>query len=124
MDVEEECLHTLALYQPVAQDLRYVVAILKINNDLERIADLAVNIAKQAHSLSKETPPNVVPFDLPGMTKTIQSMLKNSLDALVNLDPDLAQSSAIRMTGWMKFTARCTDRWSTSCAMSPNTPAS
>jgi len=92
VDVEEECLHTLALYQPVAQDLRYVVAILKINNDLERIADLAVNIAKQAHYLSKEKPLDVVPFDLPGMSKTIQSMLKSSLDALVNLDPDLAQS--------------------------------
>lgn len=92
VDVEEECLHTLALYQPVAQDLRYVVAILKINNDLERIADLAGNIAKQVRFLAQEEPVNTLPFDLPGMTKTIQAMLKNSLDALVNLDPELAQS--------------------------------
>jgi len=92
VDVEEECLHTLALYQPVAQDLRYVIAILKINNDLERIADLAVNIAKQAYFLSNEAPLNVVPFDLPEMAKSIQFMLKNSLDAVVNLDPELAQS--------------------------------
>ena len=50
LDVEEECLKILALHQPVAGDLRYVIACLKMNNDLERIGDLAVNIAKRARS--------------------------------------------------------------------------
>ena len=92
IDVEEECMHTLALYQPVALDLRYVVATLKINNDLERIADLAVNIAEQAVFLSGLPHPQDPPFDLAAMTRTVQVMLKNSLDALVNVDAALAQS--------------------------------
>src|SRR5262245_56313852 len=52
VSVEEDCLHILALYQPVALDLRFVVAVLKINNDLERIGDLAKNIAKRLLYLS------------------------------------------------------------------------
>ena len=92
IDVEEECLHTLALHQPVAQDLRYVVAILKINNDLERIADLAVNIAKQANYLAEEERIDDVPYDLTGMTRTVQTMLQRSIEALLNIDTDLAQS--------------------------------
>lgn len=91
IEVEEECLHTLALHQPVAFDLRYVVAVLKINNDLERIGDLAVNIAEQAVFLANDLPLDDVPFDFPGMTSHVRRMLKMSLDALVNIDPDLAQ---------------------------------
>lgn len=90
LEVEEECLHTLALHQPVAFDLRYVVAVLKINNDLERIGDLAVNIAEQAVFLANDVPLDDVPFDLPGMATNVRQMLKQSLDALVNIDPDLA----------------------------------
>src|SRR5688500_3571445 len=52
VDVEEDCLKLLALYQPVAIDLRFVVAVLKINNDLERMADHAVNIARRAEHLA------------------------------------------------------------------------
>src|ERR1051325_3725399 len=52
VDIEEECLHTLALSQPVATDLRYVISVLKINNDLERIADMASNIAVQGRFLA------------------------------------------------------------------------
>ncbi len=95
IDVEEECLHTLALHQPVAFDLRYVVAVLKINNDLERIGDLAVNIAEQAIFLA-ELPPmdanNAIPFDLPQMWSRVRTMLKKSLDALVRIDMELARS--------------------------------
>lgn len=90
IDVEEECLHTLALHQPVAFDLRFVIATLKINNDLERIADLAVNVAEQARFLSQEDLPVDVPFDLRGMGRLVRTMLKQSLDALVNVDPKLA----------------------------------
>ncbi|MFP4145977.1 MAG: phosphate signaling complex protein PhoU [Phycisphaeraceae bacterium] len=91
IDFEEECLHTLALHQPVAFDLRFVVAVLKINNDLERIADLAVNIAEQATFLSSESRVEEVPFDLPGMSRKVELMLRKSLDAVVNVDAEQAE---------------------------------
>jgi len=65
VEVEEECLKMLALYQPVATDLRLIVAVLKINNDLEQIGDLAVNIARKAAAVAAE-PPLDVPFDIAG----------------------------------------------------------
>jgi len=91
VDVEEEILHTLACYQPVAQDLRFVISILKINHDLERIGDLAVTIAKQAEFLSAEDPLPDMPIDLADMADKARTMLKNSLDSLVNNDASLAQ---------------------------------
>ncbi len=90
VDVEEECLKILALHQPVANDLRLIIAILKINNDLERIADLSVNIAERAVYLSNEAKVDL-PFDLQKMAEKVQSMLKRSLDALVNRDEKLAR---------------------------------
>lgn len=92
VEIEEECLATLALHQPVAFDLRYIVAILKMCNDLERIGDLAVNIAEQARFLCSEEEISQVPFDLTAMASRAQLMLKNALDALVNVDTTLAQS--------------------------------
>ncbi|MEX0887663.1 MAG: phosphate signaling complex protein PhoU [Phycisphaeraceae bacterium] len=92
LEVEEECLHTLALHQPVAFDLRYIIAILKINNELERIGDLAVNVADQAHFLAEErqtTGP--LPFNLDAMARHARDMLRQSLDALVNVDADQAR---------------------------------
>jgi phosphate transport system protein len=89
VDIEEECLKVLALHQPVASDLRLIVAVLKINSDLERIGDLAVNIAQRGLSLaSRERIP--VPVDLTVMSEKVQSMLRKSLDALVSLDARLA----------------------------------
>jgi phosphate transport system protein len=85
VDVEEECLEVLALHQPVADQLRFVVAILKINNDLERIADLAVNIAQRAISLS-ELPMVEIPFDLEEIFLKSNDMLKRSIDAMVQMD--------------------------------------
>lgn len=90
VEIEEECLKILALHQPVAIDLRYVIAVLKINNDLERIGDLAVNIAERAVYLSTH-PPVDIALDFRGMAGITQLMLKRSLDALVNLDPQLAR---------------------------------
>ena len=89
VDIEEECLKIMALHQPVAIDLRVVVAILKINNDLERIGDLAVNIAERAVDLSKGEP---VPtqIDFKKMGEKVQAMLRKSLDALVAMEPELA----------------------------------
>ncbi len=90
LDIEEECLHTLALYQPVAADLRLVVAVLKINNDLERVADLAVNVAEQARFLAEQDKLENMPFDLNRMMANVRNMLKKALDALVNLDAEQA----------------------------------
>ena len=86
IDVEEECLHTLALHQPVAFDLRYVVAVLKINNDLERIADLAGNICEQAVFIAEAHVPIEIPFDMGAMASRVRNMMKLALDALVNVD--------------------------------------
>lgn len=90
VEIEEECLKILALHQPVAIDLRYVIAILKINNDLERIGDLGVNIAERAAYLATHAPMDL-PLDFRGMAEMAQLMLKRSLDSLVNLDPHLAK---------------------------------
>jgi len=89
VDIEEECLKILALYQPVAIDLRFIIAVIKINNDLERIGDLAVNIAERAAFLATQEKLDI-PFDFAGMAEKTQSMLKRSLDSLVNMDIDLA----------------------------------
>ncbi len=89
VDIEEECLKILALYQPVAVDLRFITAVIKINNDLERIADEAVNIARGVKYISKGKKRHF-DFDFYSMAEKTEAMLKKSLDALVNLDVDLA----------------------------------
>ncbi len=90
VEVEEECLKILALYQPVAADLRFVVAVLKINNDLERMGDLARNIAKRVTQLEGGDP-----YDLPPEIRTMatqaQEMVRQCLDAVVKRDPTLAR---------------------------------
>jgi phosphate transport system protein len=89
VDIEEECLKILALHQPVAIDLRFIISVIKINNDLERIGDLAVNIAERAAFLASQRKLDLL-FDFPGMAEKAQSMVQKSLDALVNLDSRLA----------------------------------
>jgi phosphate transport system protein len=88
--IEEECLKILALHQPVAIDLRRVAIIVKINSDLERMADLAVNIAERALSLA-ELQPVAVPSTFRRMTDLTITMVRDSLDAFVNLDVTLAK---------------------------------
>jgi phosphate transport system protein len=88
--IEEECLKILALYQPVAKELRFVVAVLKMNNDLERMGDLAANIAKRARYLSKKEKIDLV-ADFGIVAEKAQAMVKKSLDALVNTDVKLAR---------------------------------
>lgn len=90
VEIEEDCLKVLALHQPVAKDLRFIIAVFNINNDLERIGDLAVNIAERALSLAACSAIDVS-FDFPGMSEKVLLMLKNSLDALMKLDPELAR---------------------------------
>jgi phosphate transport system protein len=95
VEVEEDCLKVLALYQPVAVDLRLIIATLKINNDLERIGDLAVNIARKATAISA-LPPGEIPFDLESMSDKTQLMLRGCLDALVNMDTEGANEVCAR----------------------------
>lgn len=89
VELEEECLKLLALHQPVASDLRFIVAVLKINSDIERIGDLAVNIAERAQFLATHARVDVS-FDFAGMAAKAQAMVKKSLDALVNADAKAA----------------------------------
>ena len=89
VDIEEDCLKILAIHQPVADHLRYIVAVLKMNNDLERIGDLAVNIAERAELISSHHP-IPIPFDYFTMAQRVQEMLEKSLDSMVNRDVSLA----------------------------------
>lgn len=90
VNIEEQAISLLALQQPVAVDLRFLIGALKINSDLERIGDHAVNIAEGAERLAGQKP--FKPFiDLPYMAEVAMSMLKQSLDAFVNRDADLAK---------------------------------
>lgn len=89
VDVEEECLKLLALHQPVAIDLRFIVAVLKVNNDLERIGDHAASLAEHV-LLIEDRPAAELVFDFPVMARKAQDMLKQSLDALVSQDAELA----------------------------------
>jgi len=89
VDIEEDCLKILALYQPVAIDLRFIVAALKINSDLERIGDLAVNIAERGLFLAGQEKFEI-PFDLSAMVTLAEKMVTESIDALINHDVRLA----------------------------------
>jgi phosphate transport system protein len=90
VDVEEDALEILAIFQPVAADFRFVVAILKINNELERMGDLARNIAKRVVFLTG-CERFELPVDFRAMASKAQTMVKQSLDALVNSDTALAR---------------------------------
>jgi len=89
VELEEECLKVLALHQPVAVDLRFLIAVIKINNELERIGDQAVNLAQRVGVLAKQDDVGFE-FDYALMAEKAEAMLRMSLDALVNLDNDLA----------------------------------
>lgn len=85
VQVEEECLKVLALHQPVAADLRFVVTVLKVNNDLERVGDLAGNIAARALYFSEFSGVEIQP-EIKVMAESTRSMLRDSLGALIHLD--------------------------------------
>lgn len=91
IEIDEFAINLLALQQPMAADLRLIVAALKINTDLERMGDLAVNIAQRAMSLMEG--PVIKPMiDIPHIAGLVQSMVRKALDAFVHRDPDLARS--------------------------------
>ena len=90
VQIEEECLKVLALHQPVAIDLRRTATILKVNNDLERIADLAVNMAERGQRLGGKSRDFGPPALLTEMAAASRQMVTHALDALVRLDPQIA----------------------------------
>jgi len=90
VEIEEECLKILALHQPVAVDLRRVAMVLKINGDLERIADLAVNIGERTQALVHH-PQFQFPFKIDQMVEAATAMVRDALDAFVHLDVDAAR---------------------------------
>jgi len=93
--VDDDCVKLLALHQPVAGDLRYITAAMKINNDLERIGDLASNMAQRALDLI-ERPAYDIPVDFHPMAEKVRAMLRDSLGALIKSDPDLAREVCTR----------------------------
>jgi phosphate transport system protein len=90
IEVDSRCFTLLALHQPMAVDLRAIVAAVKINTDLERVGDLAINIAEAARRYAQHAPVKKL-IDIPRMATIAQSMLRDSLDAFVRRDTDLAQ---------------------------------
>jgi len=91
VEVEEECLKILALHQPVAIDLRFLVAALKMNNDLERIGDLAVNIAGIQPRLGSDQSPPIFSERLKALGEKAQQMLRRSLESLMDMDTAAAR---------------------------------
>jgi len=91
IEIDELAVRLLALQQPMARDLRFLTAAIKINTDLERMGDLAVNIVERAMALIQR--PAVKPsIDMPQMARTVESMVRKSLDAFVRREPELARS--------------------------------
>lgn len=88
--IEEETIQLLALEQPVAVDLRFLVGVLKINNDLERIGDHAVNVAESAERLAGR-PAFAPAIEIPAMSEIVQKMLRDALDAFIAKDATLAE---------------------------------
>jgi phosphate transport system protein len=93
--IDDWCLKLLALHQPLAADLRFITSAMRINVELERIGDLAVNIAERVVSLNQE--PQLKPYiDIPRMAEITKNMVKDVLDAFVNGDADLARAVCAR----------------------------
>jgi phosphate transport system protein len=91
IEIDDAATSLLALQQPMAIDLRFLTAAIKINNDLERMGDLAVNIVERVHSLMKKPPVKPL-IDIPHMATLTESMVRKSLDAFVKKDPKLARA--------------------------------
>ncbi|OGU71567.1 MAG: phosphate transport system regulatory protein PhoU [Ignavibacteria bacterium RIFCSPLOWO2_02_FULL_55_14] len=89
VEIDDLCIRLLALHQPAARDLRFITTSLKITTDLERIGDMAVNICERALELNLE--PQLKPYiDIPRMARIAERMIRESLDAFVREDTDLA----------------------------------
>ena len=95
IDFEEECLKVMALYQPVAVDLRMMVSMIKINDALERIGDLSKEISKRVIALCDLPEPGAY-FDFQSLFGSINWMLKNGMDSMINLNSDLARKVCVK----------------------------
>jgi phosphate transport system protein len=95
IDIDDRCFKLLALHQPMAVDLRAIVAAVKINTDLERVGDLAVNISEAARRYLKHPPVKEL-IDIPRMAELAQDMLRDALDAFVRRDLTLAQAVLVQ----------------------------
>ena len=91
IEIDDLAVRLLALQQPMAKDLRFLTAAIKINTDLERMGDLAVNIVERAIALMNRPPAKPL-IDIPQMARTVESMVRKSLDAFVKREPELARS--------------------------------
>jgi phosphate transport system protein len=91
IEVDDFAVGLMALYQPMARDLRFLTAAIKINSDLERMGDLAVNIVERALSLIYQPPVKPL-IDIPQMAKLVESMVRRSLDSFVKRDSELARA--------------------------------
>ena len=90
VEIDEECLRLIALHQPMARDLRFLTTAMKISTELERMSDLAENVSERAIELNQE--PQLKPYiDIPRMAQHAQTMVKETLDAFVNMDSKLAR---------------------------------
>jgi phosphate transport system protein len=95
LEIEEKCLNLIALYQPAAADLRFVVMSMKITTDLERIADLAVDIAERVLELADQ--PLLKPLiDIPKLATLAQNMVRDVINSFIKKDTDLARSVILR----------------------------
>ncbi len=94
VEIDETCLRMLALHQPMAIDLRFIATAIKINAELERMGDQAVNIANRAKELVNQPPVKPL-IDIPRMAELAQQMLKESLDAFVQGDEELAREAIL-----------------------------
>src|SRR5579862_6547698 len=94
IEIDEFATRLLALYQPMARDMRFLTAVIKINGDLERMGDLAVNITERSLALMRDTPVKPL-IDIPKMANLAETMVRKSLDALVKRDEALARSVLI-----------------------------
>ena len=92
VQIERQCLKVLALHQPVASDLRRVAGVLRVNNDLERMADLADHIAKRARKLARRLDPTPIPPELEDMGSLVLSRVRDALDSLAKGDVTLARA--------------------------------
>jgi phosphate transport system protein len=90
IEIDDFAVRLLALHQPMARDLRFLTAAIKINNDLERMGDLAVNIVERGLTIMRRPPVKPL-IDIPRMAKLVDSMVRNSLDSFVRRDGELAR---------------------------------
>jgi phosphate transport system protein len=95
IDIDDVCHKLLALHQPTAGDMRFITSSMKINSDLERMGDLAVNIVERVLTLN-ELPPLKPYIDIPRMASIVQGMVRSSLDSLVNRDAQLAKEVCLK----------------------------